>query len=268
MFQAGTDGMFQAGTDGISFVTRREAAAYQGSCCGTCSFDQRMRRQLELHAVYEEAPTKARVLVVRRDGAMTVGMGNRMSNDARALLIAMHLDRALLFAECAYDGVASRLGLPSCSTPHLDYSSVMSLPHEVATVTFGRKEAAAFTAAGHVEQLIFPPERPRKEACEGLGVQAGSRYSSKKALEGRLSRKRCEARLLSTVSTRTANHTWLTMQHDGHLMTSLSTQLISRGAACLEPCARFVMLHPNPKPKPKPKPKPSLTPTLTLTTDH
>ena len=174
--------MFQAGTDGISFVTRREAAAYQGSCCGTCSFDQRMRRQLELHAVYEEAPTKARVLVVRRDGAMTVGMGNRMSNDARALLIAMHLDRALLFAECAYDGVASRLGLPSCSTPHLDYSSVMSLPREVATVTFGRKEAAAFTAAGHVEQLIFPPERPRKEACEGLGVQAGSRYSSKKAL--------------------------------------------------------------------------------------
>ena len=120
MFRAaGTGSMFQAGTAGISFVTRREAAAYQGSCCGACSFDQRMRRQLELHALYEEAPSNARVLVVRRDGAMTIGMGNRMSNDARALLIAMHLDRALLFAECAYDGVASRLGLPSCSTPHL-----------------------------------------------------------------------------------------------------------------------------------------------------
>ena len=107
MFRAaGTGSMFQAGTAGISFVTRREAAAYQGSCCGACSFDQRMRRQLELHALYEEAPSNARVLVVRRDGAMTIGMGNRMSNDARALLIAMHLDRALLFAECAYDGVA------------------------------------------------------------------------------------------------------------------------------------------------------------------
>ena len=107
MFRAaGTGSMFQAGTAGISFVTRREAAAYQGSCCGACSFDERMRRQLELHALYEEAPSNARVLVVRRDGAMTIGMGNRMSNDARALLIAMHLDRALLFAECAYDGVA------------------------------------------------------------------------------------------------------------------------------------------------------------------
>ena len=68
----------------------------------------------------------------------------------------------------------------------------MSLPREVATVTFGRKEAAAFAAAGHVEQLIFPPERPREEACEGLGVQAGSRYSAKKALEGSLARRRCE----------------------------------------------------------------------------
>ena len=238
--------MFQAGTGGISFVTRREALAYQGSCCGACGFDQRMRRQLELHAMYEEVPTKARVLVVRRDGAMTVGMGNRMGNDARALLIAMHLDRALLFAECAYDGVASRLGLPSCSTPHLDYSSVMSLPREVATVTFGRKEAAAFAAAGHVEQLMFPPERPREEACEGLLVQTGSRYSSKKALEGRLARRRCEARLYSTITTRTANYTWLTMQHDGHLMTWLSTQLVSRGAVCLEPCARFVTLAPKP----------------------
>ena len=66
MFQAGS------GTAGISFVTRREAAAYERSCCGACSFDQRMRRQLELHALYEEAPSKARVLVVRRDGAMTV----------------------------------------------------------------------------------------------------------------------------------------------------------------------------------------------------
>ena len=237
---------------GISFVTRREAAAYQESCCGACVFDRRMRRQLELHALYEEVPTKARVLVVRRDGAMTVGMGNRMSNDARALLIAMHLDRALLFAECAYDGVASRLGLPSCSTPHLDYSSVMSLPREVATVTFGRKEAAAFAAAGHVEQLIFPPETPREEACEGLVLRAGHRYSSSKALERRLARRRCEARLLSTVSTRTANLSWLTMQHESHLLTSLSTQLLSRGVACLEPCARFVELHPKPKPEPKP----------------
>ena len=49
----------------------------------------------------------------------------------------------------------------------------MSLPREVATVTFGRKEAAAFAAAGHVEQLIFPPERPREEACEGLGLGLG-----------------------------------------------------------------------------------------------
>ena len=33
--------------------------------------------------------------------------------------------------------------------------------------------AAAFAAAGHVEQLIFPPERPREEACEGLGLGLG-----------------------------------------------------------------------------------------------
>eukprot|EP00964_Phaeocystis_antarctica_P123513 scaffold87178_cov63-Phaeocystis_antarctica.AAC.2 len=57
--------------------------------------------------------------------------------------------------------------------PNQDYSRVMSLPREVATVTFGRKEAAAFAAAGHVEQLIFPPERPRAEACEGLGLGLG-----------------------------------------------------------------------------------------------
>ena len=57
--------------------------------------------------------------------------------------------------------------------PNQDYSRVMSLPREVATVTFGRKEAAAFAAAGHVEQLIFPPERPREEACEGLGLGLG-----------------------------------------------------------------------------------------------
>ena len=219
MFQAGS------GTGGISFVTRREAAAYERSCCGACSFDQRMRRQLELHALYEEAPSKARVLVVRRDGAMTVGMGNRMNSDARALLIAMHLDRALLFAECAYDGVASRLGLPSCATPHLDYSSVMSLPHEVATVTFGRQEARALAAAGHLtptltlthtrtrtrtrtliltltlanpnpghaEQHIFPAGAPAEEACEGDGIKAGRAYSSKRASEARLAQARCEA---------------------------------------------------------------------------
>ena len=215
MFQAGS------GTSGISFVTRREAAAYERSCCGACSFDQRMRRQLELHALYEEAPSKARVLVVRRDGAMTVGMGNRMNSDARALLIAMHLDRALLFAECAYDGVASRLGLPSCSTPHLDYSSVMSLPHEVATVTFGRQEARALAAAGHLtrtrtrtrtrtltltltltlakpnpghaEHHIFPAGAPPEEACEGYGIKAGRAYSSKRASEARRAQARCEA---------------------------------------------------------------------------
>ena len=98
----------------LSFVTQREATAYQETCCADgCGFDQRMRRQLELHRRFEEAPASARVLVVRRDGATTIGMGNRMNNDVHALVLAMHLDRALIFAECAYDGRPHRLRLPA-----------------------------------------------------------------------------------------------------------------------------------------------------------
>ena len=232
--------MILAGSNAsISFVTRRETSAYHENCCGAdCRFDALMRRQLELHALFQAAPARARILVVRRDWAATVGMGNRMRNDAMALVLAMHLDRALLFAECAYEGHAAKRGLPNCSTPHLDYSNVMGLPAEIATATFGPREAAALAAAGQVERYAGA------EGCDRLHPALGTRVASRGARDRKSALVLCHRRRL--LSLLKMNTTWLTISHYQNNVPSLSERIIrsDRAAACIKKCARFVTLQP------------------------
>lgn len=157
-----------------------------------------------------------------------------------ALVLAMHLDRALLFAQCAYDNEIHR-GLPNCSQPHLDYSSVVGLP-EVSTAAFGLREAAMLTAAGQSEV------RAGDSTCDHLKPPLRTRLSSKLLAETSAKWKRCERSRLLSVSSTSANVSWLTMSlyHHRHV-TSLARQALqSEGgaAACITRCARFMTLQP------------------------
>ena len=227
--------MILAGSNAsISFVTRRETSAYHENCCGAdCRFDALMRRQLELHALFQAAPARARILVVRRDWAATVGMGNRMRNDAMALVLAMHLDRALLFAECAYEGHAAKRGLPNCSTPHLDYD-VMGLPAEIATTTFGQGRLRRSQPQGKWSDT-------RAEGCDRCISTWDSRCEQGARDESALVL--CHRRhLLSLLK---MNTTWLTISHDQNnvrVFRSASLEAIVLRHA--SKCARFVTLQP------------------------